>query len=153
MNNRSVSQEKQRLDHTFQLIGTFSGDIELQSHWAKYLCVLTSGFLESSVRHLFGGYSLKKSNPIVSNYVGHNLDSFQNPKAEKILELTRFFNPEWEDQLRRHMEGERKDAINSIVITRHQIAHGRFVGITYARISAYYKNAVEVIEFLDNLLS
>jgi len=32
---------------------------------------------------------------------------------------------------------------------RHQIAHGKYVGITYARISDYLEKAEEVIEFIE----
>jgi hypothetical protein len=32
---------------------------------------------------------------------------------------------------------------------RHQIAHGKDVGITYARISEYLGKAEEVIEFIE----
>jgi len=29
------------------------GDIELQSHWAKYICVLCSGLLENAIQEFY----------------------------------------------------------------------------------------------------
>jgi RiboL-PSP-HEPN len=152
MKNLSVFKEKQRLDNTFKLRSDFLEDPELQAHWARYLCVLTSGFLESSIRHLLGDYSRKQASPSISNFVEYHLNSFQNPKSEKILELLKVFNPSWETLLRQHMEGERKDAVDSIVNNRHQIAHGRNAGISYVTMKRYYEKSSEVIEFLDDLL-
>lgn len=151
MNNQSVFIEKQRLENTFKLKGEFLEDFELQAHWARYLCVLTSGFLESSVRHLLGSYARRQAGPSVANYVEYHLNSFQNPKSEKIVEIFKVFNPLWELRIRQFIDGERKDAIDSIVNNRHQIAHGRNAGISYVTIRRYYEKSLEVIEFLDEL--
>lgn len=145
-----VSRYRQRLDHLFKQIGGFSEDIEMQAHWAQYICVLVSGFLEISVRSIYSEYAYTKAEHKVANFVENELKSFQNPKMEKILELTRSFSPEWEKFLREKTEGELKDAVDSIVANRNRIAHGEDVGITYHRIKGYYQDAIKVIELIDN---
>jgi len=147
--NVEVVRAQQRLDSLFKQITAFSGDPELQSHWAKYLCVLVSGFLETSVRAIYGHYTKTKAAPYVVNFVDSQLEDFQNPKMEKILGMTKCFSPEWESDLRKATEGARKDAIDSIVANRHRIAHGEWVGLTYVRIKEYYERAVEVVEMMD----
>ena len=150
MNNPEAVRHRQRLDHLFKRIADFSQDLELQSHWARYLCVLASGFLEISVRSIYGQYARQKSVPYVANYVDSQLKQFQSPKMENILELTRSFSANWEERLRYAVEGERKDAVDSIVAVRHNIAHGRPVGITYHTIRRYYENAIKVVELIDD---
>ena len=149
MINREAVRYRQQLDQLFKRIAAYQEDLELQSHWARYLCILTSGFLESSVRSIYGQYARTRSAPFVANYVDGQLKRFQSPKMGNILELTKSFSPVWEERLRDAVDGERKDAIDSIVAVRHNIAHGRPVGITYHRIRRYYENAIKVVELID----
>ena len=136
---------QQQLDDLFEKISLFSNDLELQSHWAKYLCVLVSGYLEISVSAIYWEYAKNMSAPNVANFIDTHLKNFQNPNMEKILNLTRQFSQDWADSLQGNIQGEIKDSIDSIVANRHNIVHGRSVGITYARIKCYYKNAIRLI--------
>lgn len=151
MKNLEAVRYKQRLDNLFKQISAFSGDIELQSQWARYLCVLVSGFLEVSICATFNQFAKNSSSPQVANFVKYQLDSFQNPKMGKIVELTRAFNPEWANELETATEGKLKDTVNSIVANRHQIAHGRDVGITYAHIKNYYEDAIKVVDIIEKM--
>lgn len=153
MKNQEISSNKQRLDNLFKKITAFSTDTDLQSHWARYLCILVSGFLETSVRIIYREYAKKKAIPQVANFVEGKLEDFQNPKMEKILQLTGLFSKEWENQLRRQTEGELKDAVDSIANNRNQIAHGGSVGISYLQIKDYYERAIKVIELIENQCS
>ncbi len=152
MPNLEITRYKQRLDSLFSRVSAFSQDLELQAHWARYLCVLSSGFLEESVRILLSEYVQNKANATVSRYVNAQLDGFQNPKAGKILELLRGFDPLWAESVEQFMSDERKDAVDSIVNNRHQIAHGRSVGISYITIKQYYEKSVEVVDFIEQTL-
>ena len=149
MKNREVVRYKQELDSLFLKIANLPEDAEIRSHWARYLCIRVSGFLEVSVRSIYSQYAKDKSAPFVANYIEKQLSNFQNPNMDKILNLVRAFNPSWADRLEQVVEGEIKDAIVSIVATRHKIAHGDNVGITYIKMQAYYKNAVKLVELLE----
>lgn len=153
MKNQEISSNKQRLDNLFKKITAFSTDTDLQSHWARYLCILVSGFLETSVRIIYREYARKKATPQVANFVEGKLEDFQNPKMEKILQLTGLFSKEWANELRLETEGELKDAVDSIANNRNQIAHGGSVGISYSQIKSYYDRAIEVIELIENQCS
>ena len=153
MKNREIISNKQKLDHLFKKITAFSEDTDLQSHWARYLCILVSGFLETSVRIIYREYAKSKATPQVANFVVGKLEDFQNPKMEKILQLTGLFSTDWANELRLETDGELKDAVDSIANNRNQIAHGGSVGISYSQIQSYYERAIKVIELIENQCS
>ena len=47
-----VNRRRQKLAATMQSIEAASLDPELISHYSRYLCVLTSGYVEQSVKEL-----------------------------------------------------------------------------------------------------
>ena len=49
-----------RLDSLFERIIDLGDDLEMQANWAKYLCVLVSGYLEVSVKSVFREYAKKQ---------------------------------------------------------------------------------------------
>jgi hypothetical protein len=114
MKNREIISNKQKLDHLFKKITAFSEDTDLQSHWARYLCILVSGFLETSVRIIYREYAKSKATPQVANFVVGKLEDFQNPKMEKILQLTGLFSTDWANELRLETDGELKDAAGGV---------------------------------------
>jgi uncharacterized HAD superfamily protein len=70
---------------------------------------------------------------------------------EKILNITRSFNPKWaeEIELKLSKNTEIKDSIDSIVEVRNKIAHGENIGITYSKMKGYYKNALKLVNLLE----
>lgn len=148
MSIRQGYQYKIQLDHLFEYAKSLSGEPERQSDWSKYLCVLVSGFLEVSIREIYSVYAVTKASPLVANFVEDHLREFQNPKMDKIVVLTRRFSPKWADSLEKATLGELKDAVDTIVANRHKIVHGESVGISYVRISNYYKNVNKVLDLI-----
>lgn len=125
-------------------------DIELQAHWARYLCVLVAGFIENSLRLTFGSFVKTSSSPKITRYVETRLKRLQNPNSQKIIELTQSFDDAWGKALSAFLEdNSRKDAIDGIMSNRHLVAHGRDSGITVARIEQYLMRVVETVEFLE----
>lgn len=147
--HREVLRYRRRLDHLFGQIAVLSEDHELQAQWARYLCILVSGFLEVSVRAIYGEYARNKAVPYVANFVDSQLEFFRNPKMGSILDLTGAFSREWEEKLRDATEGQLKTAVDSVVANRHRISHGEDVGITYTRIKEYYASVLKVVEIID----
>lgn len=150
--NIEVHRHKRRLDVLFDKVEDID-DIEMKAEWAKYLCVLTSGYIEQSVRTILSDFADDRSHDVVSSYVSSQLDYFNNPKAGRIEEVARRFNPQWADHIRDAVEGEIKEALNSIVANRHQIAHGRDVDLSFVRMKDFYDRATRAIDILDNLCS
>ncbi|MEN6307357.1 MAG: HEPN domain-containing protein [Anaerohalosphaeraceae bacterium] len=128
-------------------------DPELLSNWAKYLCVLISGFIEESVHVLILKYVKRKASPDVQHFIGCKMKDFQNAKMGKILELLGEFSVELKMGIETATEGELKDAIDSVVQNRHLIAHGRTIGISFVTIKDYYGRVLKVVELLETALA
>ena len=70
--------EKQKLDHLFSQLSSFAGAEEIQAHWARYLYVLVSGFIENAIRVLINSYVDKHSHPRVASYVSTQIKGITN---------------------------------------------------------------------------
>jgi hypothetical protein len=147
-------ERKQSIDHLFSIIDAIiheeRTDNEVKSCLAKYLCVVVSGFLETSIRDIYSDYAENKSHENVTSFVTISLKSFQSPKMGNILLLTEAFSGDWKLELEKKSIGEIKDSIDSLVDNRHHIAHGRDVGITYDSIKKYYKNTVKLLKLIED---
>jgi len=149
-----VTTLRARLDATFTRIESLStGDLELHSDFARYLCVLVSGFVEIVLSELTAEHCRKRSAPTVSNYAQSQLSRLQNVKSERLLQLMGSFDQKMRVEIEEFIGGPRKDALDSVVDLRNKIAHGESVGVTYVRIKDYYKRISEIIDFVESKLS
>jgi len=144
----AIHRQRQQLDELFKAARGLS-DVELQSHWSRYLCVLVSGFLENSVELCLSEYTRRGTNPVVANFVSAKLRGFQNPKMHAIAEIFGSFNPDWRTQIELATQGQLSDSVNSIVGNRHKIAHGESVSLSLGSLTAYYRDAAAVVELLE----
>ena len=131
------------------------GDIELIGHWGRYLCVLTAGLLESSLQEVYGEFVSGAASPQVTSFAMSQLRRISNPKANRFVETARRFNPVWATELEVFLDEDgrrRRNAIDSIMSNRHQIAHGGNAQISVGRVREYLPSCVEVVEFLENQL-
>jgi len=153
MNGRfKISRLKQRLDSTFSRAPQSNDDIELQADFAKYLCILLSGYLENAIIALIVSYSEKRSAPEVASYVERQLDRWTNPNTETICQLFGSFSVDWRTKTEGFLVDYRKDSINSLVALRHKIAHGESVGTTMSQVWTYYSAIKEIVDFLADLV-
>lgn len=152
MQNRELNRQLQRLRSLLARTSLATEDIELQGHWGRYVCVVAAGFVENGLRAVFSDFASSASSPKVARYVSERLDGVTNPKAQRFVDVARAFSPEWEAELDSflNMDAEvRKNAIDSIMANRNQIAHGRTVGITVAQVSRHLDRCVEVLAFIE----
>lgn len=134
-----------------------SGNITLQTHWGKYICVLTAGLLENSITEIYGEFirntaANSPNSQAVAKYAASALARIQNPKAERFVQTARSFSDEWGRQLQTYLndaDGERKNAVDSIMGHRNRIAHGKNSTISVSQMTKYLKNAAEVIDFIE----
>lgn len=153
MNGRAeVSRLQKRLDSTFARMPTAFTDIEVQSDYAKYLCVLVSGFFENAIVALVLDFVDRRSSPEVSAFIERQLDHWTNPNTEKICTLLGSFGSDWRDLVTNFLVDERKASVNSLVALRHKIAHGESVGTSLSQVKAHYAIILEVIKFIASLV-
>ena len=147
-----VSRLKQRLDSTFKRANNIGQDAELQSDFARYLCVLVSGYIEKALIELVLEHARQRGAPTLQRFVEQQTTKrFNNPNASRVQELLGSFDTGWQKELEKFLIDERKDAVDSIVALRNAIAHGGSVTITYRRIREYYKHAQHLIDRVKQL--
>src|SRR5690349_2243838 len=152
MNGRAeVHRLRKRLDATFARCPTSVNDLEVQADYAKYLCVLVSGFFECAIVTLILHYVEHRSAPEVLSFVERQLDHWTNPTTEKITSLFGALSPNWRISLEGYFVDQRKDSVNSLVALRHKIAHGESVGTSMSQVKAHYTVITEVVEYLAGL--
>lgn len=151
MQSRNLSTQLQRLRELFNKANVACGsDIEMRSHWAKYLCVLCSGFLENAISEIYGDFVRGAASKPVANYADSILSKIQNPKASKFIETAQSFKKEWATSLESFLASNGGGAaINAIMTNRHKIAHGENSDVTLVQVKDYLDKAVEVIEFIE----
>lgn len=148
----TVVAHRARLDAAFQRAKGVN-NLQLQADLARYLCVLVAGYLEQATRQILGDFAVRKAHPQIGRYVERRLTFFTNANSQKLCTLVGDFDAGARIRLEAFLEGERKDAIDSVVANRHEIAHGRDVGLTLIRITEYDRHVSEAVEFLRSEFS
>lgn len=148
-----ISRLQAQLDATFERGKRLAAiaDLETQSDFARYLCVLVSGFLEKAVAELVLEHSRRSGGPTLQRFVEANTRKFTNPNAQKLKEMFGSFSPDWRTKLEVILMDESKDAVDSVTGLRHAIAHGGSGSITYSRIKNYYVRIQLVVDEIANL--
>jgi hypothetical protein len=147
---KEIVAYENRLKSLFDKAATIT-DLEIRAHWARYLCVLTSGYLEVAVRCVLREYVRTRAQGHVPNYVDETLERFQSPNGEGILQAVGRFSPAWRTSLEGAIVGQLKDAADSIVNNRHQIAHGGQVNITLHIMTGYYSDARALVQAVQRV--
>lgn len=151
-NNLELSRQYRRITALIEKAKEFEPDDVLRSHLTKYICVLCSGFIENSIYHTFSDIAESSCPPsVVLSYTKSQLYKIQNANSEKIKDLAKSFNTNWEIEIRKYLqENNRGAAINYILKDRHNIAHGRDSDITIVKLEEYLAKTVEVIKFIED---
>jgi hypothetical protein len=146
-----VHRLRQALDHTFSRAAAIGADTELQSDFARYLCVLVSGFLEKAVVELILEHARRHSQPSIQRFVEYRSQRIANVNCQRLQDLLGTFDPVWRSDLEKFLVDERKAALDSIVSLRNSISHGQSVGVTLVRVKEYYTHIKDVIEHVADL--
>lgn len=153
MKTSELEAQRKAIKDLLRNTGTATaGSLELQSHWAKYVCVLSAGFIENSHELIFSKYCLHRAQPPIAKFVARTLERIQNPKTKRFIETASSFDSSIENALSNFLDldSSLKEAIDSIMTNRHQIAHGKSTSISIARVEQYFDKSVQVLEFLEN---
>jgi len=122
-----VDRQRQHLDTTFSRARGLSADAELPSDFARYLCVLVSGFVEQATTELLLEYIRTRSDPRIQRYVERRVRHLTNLKTQRLIDEIGAMDPEWRSTLEAFIIDEYKDALDGIVDLRNHVAHGRHV--------------------------
>jgi hypothetical protein len=139
---------EERIERLLKLIPNLEDD-ELRAELTKHLCVLTAGFLEVTCRDILSKYASKRCSSEISRFVGSVLSGFRNPKVGKIQELLSEFDATKAERWMRSLSDEEADAVDSIVNNRHQIAHGRSIGLSFSVFERYRFHAAKAVAAIE----
>lgn len=130
-------------------------DNERIGHWGRYACIACTGYIEVALRLVIQTHVHNKATPEIHAYVVRNLESVQNPKAERFVGVLRCFSDRWANELESFFTSNQqvKDAIDSLMANRHLIAHGRPCSISLGRVNEYLEQAEKAISFVDEMLN
>lgn len=151
MINPNLVSRQRDIDALFIEVGTFSGDPIIKAYLTYYLCIRVSGFIEDCVRTIFSEYADRNSQNFVRTFVEEKLRKFPNPTWSAIVSLTGDFSDGWATQLKARVDKPYQDAVDSIVRNRNNIAHGGTSSITLSELEGYYRDAMKVIEELEQI--
>jgi hypothetical protein len=148
-----VGRLERQLDATFDRIKSLgpTADFELQSDFARYLCVLVSGYLEKSIAELLLEHARSNGGATLQRFVDSNTRRFTNANSRRIMDLLASFHPDWHRDVAAFLVDDSKDAVDSVIGLRNNIAHGGAVGVTYNRIHGYYLPIKKVVARIADL--
>src|SRR5947209_4744400 len=105
MRNPNLTSQLQSLNELFNKTNAAcGGDLEMRSHWAKYLCVLCAGFLENAITEVYGEFVRGAASKPVADYAVSVLSKIQNPNAQKFFETAHKFKPQWGTDLNNYLD-------------------------------------------------
>lgn len=129
--NRRIVSHRDRLEFLFGRADYFEDDDRLLGEWARYLCVLASGYIEESVRTIILDYVERRADPYVVRYVEIGVGQFQNARFGRVKSLLESFNVDFGKQLESMTTGEIRNAVDSVIDNRNDIAHGGTRGLSF----------------------
>lgn len=148
--NRAVFQHKQRIESAISLMVSCNDD-KLKSSLSCYICVLASGFIEMSVREYLRVYASNRMNKKQIGIVTTLLSNYRSMKSDTIVKLCKVFDSSLGHDIQSVLDSNQpaRDAIDSVVARRHNIAHGGMDQITPVTISGYFKHIVKFFECME----
>lgn len=151
--HRSHDRYKSRITHLFKSYQ--ESDPESQSHNAKYLAVLVSGYLEQAVKEVLLHYASQGARPQISRYIEETWPISRNMKTENIEAILNQFSSSWGEEFQVWLseKTQRKGHINSIVQWRNSIAHGQesnTTGVTLVSVCNAFSSISELVSFIEN---
>ena len=125
---------------------------ELQADLARYLCILTAGYIETAITEICVEYSKSIGDGRLHNFVLAKTKRNTNFDHTKILGFLGSFESSWKVKMRTFLKDEYKDSVNSVYSLRNKVAHGDSVDITLARIQGHFNNVKVVIEKVSEIV-
>jgi hypothetical protein len=146
MKRQELQAEFDRLKYQISIIRLGSGTDrdELISLSSQQICVSICGSLEQMLKQIFIEYAKRRSNSRIYRPIEKICESYQNPKAVKILELVGLFDATFETELKRQWDNEReieRQHLDNMVDDRITIAHRKrfHVDVSSTKLDNYFK--------------
>ena len=133
----------------------FFENSEMLAHFAKYLSVLISGYIEQSLKDIFFEYAKSKSAPEIISYIEKTWPISRNMKTENIKQILGQFNRTWELEFTEWLDEPKSASINNLIGWRNSIAHGqeqKANAVTLPTIKENFITAKELVCWCEELV-
>lgn len=124
-------------------------DEELQAELARYLCILVSSLIAERCKERAFTFTDVRSAPEIRRFVRTCTKRFRSPSSGNIRDFFSGFDPGKANCWYEELADEQRDALDSIVANRNQLAHGVSVGLSLGMLTAYVSYACEAMRELD----
>jgi hypothetical protein len=124
-------------------------DDELQAELARYLCILVSSLIEERCRERASTFADVRSAPEITRFVRAQMRRFRSPSAANIRDFFSGFDPVRANGWYEGLADDQRDALDSIVANRNQLAHGVSVGLSLGMLTSYTERAGKAMSELD----
>lgn len=153
---REVERHRRQLNAAFTRV-TGLADLpnreEIEADYARYLCVMVSGFAERAIAELILQYSTGKAPKPLLSYVANTLQRQTNLDKERLCRLIGSLDAGWGKRLEGFVTDRRQAALNSVVGLRHNIAHGGAGTVTLGQMRSYWMAVQEIVDEVEAILA
>ena len=125
---------------------------KMQSYIAQFLSVYISGSMEEGLRILLIEFAKPGSPDEIHKFTKHNVEGFTTPFANNIKQLLNKFSSDWGSEFSTRIEHSQKASLDSLVVNKNNIAHGRQSLITLVDVEKFYKDCQKIIELIDDIV-
>jgi hypothetical protein len=149
-----IERSRRRLEAAFSKVESlkgFAGAEELQSHFARHLCVLVSGFVEQSIAEMVVVYSDGKSPKPLRAYVDTTVRRLTNVDRDRLCRFVSSFDKSWGHRIEAFTSDQRQSALNAVIGLRNQIAHGGPATVSLRQIAEYWQTVQEVVDEVERI--
>ena len=142
----SIAQEKkEEINEIFKREKESEIPDYLKSSLAHYICILTSSYLENSLRHVILDYTERKCpDQSIRKFINSSLERMRNPNYQNIKDLLEKFD------LQVQLDNRQKETINSIYTNRNAIVHnGSPANLSLSRVEEYFEIICRVVDAIE----
>ena len=144
--------DRLRVQLVFKALERLPEDEEIRGHWTRYLCILTAGLLETGLREIMMEYVRRNSDQRIQKRFSSRQQLPLNPKKSVIISTLYGFDKKWGEEIEKYITDEKGDKIDSVMNNRNRIAHGQDVSVTSKALDSQYREVVEVVKFINDLV-
>ncbi len=152
---REVERRRRVIDSVLARARALAGQPDadaLQADYARYVCVLASGFIERAIAELIIAYVEGKAPRQIRSYLEASLSRLTNVDKERLLRVIGALDAGWRNEMDLYVVDRRLEALNSVIGLRHDIAHGGGGSLSLHGMETYWKSVQEIIDKLEELL-
>lgn len=147
-----ILYQQEKLQHLFeqayQLQKNDDIDNEIKVQFVWYLCVRTSGYVETSVKTILSEYMSSQTDS--ASIIDEQFRYSRGMKFREIAKLVGQFSSKWEKRLRDGTSEKLKRSLYSIVTNRNSIAHGYDVVLSLRELKKYFADAQQVVKLVHD---